>query len=312
MRGPLTYGVPMADGQPLVLSAGTSTATVDPTGAAVQSLRVDGRQVVVGYPPGPDRTGFFGALLLPWPNRLGDGTYVFDGLTHRAAVNEPERGTALHGLVVWTRFAVVDRAADHVRLSAVVPVQPAYPTTLRVEVRLTLAEGRLDTVVDAVNTGDRPGPYGVGVHPYLTCGVGAVDDWTLRLPGDTVVEVDDRLLPTGRLLDAAAEGLDFRRPTPLRGTVLDRCFHVDDTGGDSPSVELRHPDGHGVALHAPGGWARWFQVFTADALAPPTRRAAVAVEPMSCPPDALRTGTDLLILQPGDTHTARWTVEALW
>lgn len=56
-----------------------------------------------------------------------------------------------------------------------------------------------------------------------------------------------------------------------------------------------------------GLWAgegyRWLQVFTGDPLGPDRRRKAVAIEPMTCPPNAFVTGDDLLVLEPGETVT---------
>lgn len=293
------------------LARGSTRALLHTVGASLQSLVVDDRQLVLGYPPGPERNGFRGALLLPWPNRLRDGQYSFDGVEHQAAVNEIARHTALHGLVAWTEFEVARRTASDVLLRAVVPVQPAYPSRLSVEVHVELRDEGITTTVRARNDGQRRAPYGLNTHPYLSCGTGRVDDWTLSLPADEVLDVDDRMLPTGRLLKAADTGLDFRAPASLRDVELDHCLKVAGAATSGSSAELRAADGSGVRITAPGGWALWWQAFTSDTVPGPLRRAAVALEPMSCPPDAFRSGTDVIVLDPGRQHEAGWSITAL-
>ena len=51
-------------------------------------------------------------------------------------------------------------------------------------------------------------------------------------------------------------------------------------------------------------------MFTGDPLEPERRRKALAVEPMTCPPNAFATGDDLLVLQPGEAVTHTWGIEA--
>lgn len=296
------------------LRRGSTQAVLHTAGAALQSLVVDHRDLVVGYPPGPERKGFRGALLAPWPNRLRDGRYEFDGVEHQVAINEPARNNALHGLVAWTAFTVVERSDSAALLRATVPVQPAYPSRLAVEVQVELTEVGLTTTVRTRNDGERRAPYGLSTHPYLSCGTGSVDDWTLRLAADEVVEVDDRMLPTGRLLATPDVGLDFTASAPLRDVQLDHCFGVKTDAVQADEVtaaELRAPDGSGVRIEAPGGWASWWQAFTSDTIPGPLHRAAVALEPMSCPPDAFRSGTDLIVLEPGMQREASWTIAAL-
>ena len=48
-------------------------------------------------------------------------------------------------------------------------------------------------------------------------------------------------------------------------------------------------------------------VFTGDPLLDVARRSA-AVEPMTCAPNAFRSGDGLIVLEPGDTHVATWGI----
>ena len=59
------------------------------------------------------------------------------------------------------------------------------------------------------------------------------------------------------------------------------------------------------------GAFHWLQVYTGDTLPPDERRRSVAVEPMTCPPNALADGADLVVLEPGaewsGTFVLSWT-----
>jgi aldose 1-epimerase len=182
--------------------------------------------------------------------------------------------------------------------------QPGYPFSLALEVEYALAEDGLSVRTTATNVGVDACPYGAGVHPYLTVGTPSVDAAILTSPGSTVVRSDDRGLPVGTdPVDGTP--FDFRRPRPIGATTLDHAFTDLERGEDGLArVELRHPDGSGVALWVDEGY-RYLMLFTGDPL-PDVRRRSVAVEPMTCPPNAFRTGESLVRLEPGETHTARW------
>jgi len=77
-------------------------------------------------------------------------------------------------------------------------------------------------------------------------------------------------------------------------------------------AHLAANDGPGtrVGLWAGEGY-RWLQVFTGDPLGPDRRRKAVAIEPMTCPPNAFVTADDLLVLEPGEAVTHTWGIQVL-
>lgn len=307
------------------LSGHGLTARVDLVGGALADLRADGRALVLGYAEGEPRPAYAGSLLVPWPNRIGGATYEWRGRTYRARVAEPERGTAIHGLLDALAMTVVERDDDQVVLGATVPAGEGYPGSLAVRATYRLRDDGCHVEVHARNDSDVDLPYGVGTHPYLVAGAddpgpGAVDGWTLRVPVDAVAELDDVLLPTGRTEPVAGTDSDLTRGRPLAGVELDHLFRATGSGQDgarddateaAPAVaELTDGSGCGVRLTA-GAWARWWQVFTSDIVPGERRRAGVAVEPMSCPGDAFRSGTDLLVLAPGQDHTATWSFAPL-
>jgi aldose 1-epimerase len=108
----------------------------------------------------------------------------------------------------------------------------------------------------------------------------------------------------------AGSGYDFRTPRQFGGTSLDTAFGGLQRELDGVCrVRVSEPGGGAVTLWMDRG-LDWIQVFTADPLAGAWHRAAVAVEPMSCPPDAFNSGTDLIRLEPGVAVGHRWGIHA--
>lgn len=291
-------------GEQVELVHGDQRAVVVEVGGGLRAYAAGQRELLDGYDVDAMSTSGRGQLLIPWPNRLQDGRYEFDGRRHQLALSEPEHGNAIHGLVRWTRWFVREREADRVLLEHVLHPQPGYPFSLTVEVEYALAADGLSVRTTATNIGVDACPYGAGVHPYLTVGTPSVDAAILTSPGATVIRSDDRGLPVGTD-PVERTPFDFRRARAIAATTLDHAFTDLERGDDGLArVELRHPDGSGVVLWVDEGY-RYLMLFTGDPL-PDVRRRSLAVEPMTCPPNAFRTGESLVRLEPGETHTARW------
>ncbi|GAT64529.1 aldose-1-epimerase [Planomonospora sphaerica] len=294
-----------------ILRSGTLHAEITERGAALRLLRHGGRDLVTSWPADGPMPYYSGSLLAPWPNRVGGASYSFGGETHRLPVNEEDRGHALHGLVadaVWE--AVEDDRdpgdpGDSVRLAHTVGPVPGYPFTLSLQVLHSLTPDGLTTTLTAENTGDTAAPYGCGPHPWLLAG-GDVREYELHLPAERVLLVDDLLLPRS-LEDVSGTPYDFTSPRPVGGTAVDHAFTGLRPGADGlVRVRVSGPDG-GVEMRWQAAELPWVQVCTGSAL----DHAGLAVEPMTCPPDAFNSGTDLIVLQPGEKAEASWTISPL-
>jgi aldose 1-epimerase len=288
------------------LRSGGYAAEIATVGATLRSLTVDGRDLVVPFAEDEVRPLYRGVVLVPWPNRVVDGRYTFDGSMQQLPLTEPDRGHALHGLVCWSDFRVVARSTAAVTLETEVVAQTGYPHPLRVEVEYLLTDDGLETRITTTNVGDSRAPYGASAHPYLVAGPGRVDDWTLELAADEVLEVDpERLIPQG--LAPVADGpFDFATARRIGDRFIDHAF----TGLRAHRARVVAADGHGTELR----WdavAPWVQVHTGDRPEPEYHRAGLAVEPMTCPPDAFNSGTDLIVLEPGESHSLTWTISAV-
>jgi aldose 1-epimerase len=288
-------------------------AVVASVGASLRTLHDAHGDLVAPYAADRMRPAMSGALLAPWPNRTADGRYEIDGVTHQLPVNEPDRDNAAHGLVAWQQFALVRRGEEDLTLTATIEAQPGYPWRVRLEVFFGLDERGLTQRVTATNLSREQAPFGAGGHPYVAAGPlapSSVDAWSLELPADEVLRVSpDRLLPVGlEKVDDGDGTLDFRTPRLITGTVLNHAFtglHRDADG--FAHVRVTNPDGYGVEVLC-GRTCGWVQLYTADAADPGDRRHALAVEPMTCPPDALNSKNDLIMIEPGASFSAEWRV----
>jgi len=299
-------------GKEYLLRGGDYSATVTEVGGGLRLLRHEFRDLIRGYAADEVRPRFRGALLAPWPNRVVDGRYSFDGRLYQLDITEPERHHALHGLVAWSRFELLDSDRSSLVLRHGIVPRPGYPFRILLIVRYRLHDGGLTCSVTATNTGVRRAPYGVGSHPYLLGGPGPVDDWTLELPAAEVQEVTpDRLVPTG-VRPVAGTDLDFRTRRLIGGTEVDHAFTGLTPDSDGlVRARLRGADGAGVECEWDPRRLPWVQVHTADLPERSESRRSRALEPMSCPPAALNSGTDLVVLEPGAQHTAEWTIRWL-
>lgn len=303
------------------LRAGGYEAVVASVGASLRSLTFDGRDLVVPFEADEVRPAYRGTTLAPWPNRVTDGRYAFGGERFQLALTEPDRGHALHGLASWLHFEAVDKGPSHVTLAADVQPQAGYPWRLAVSTTFSLtAEGLSQTVV-AVNDGPDDVPWGTGPHPYLRAGSSPLDEWMLELPASQVLAVtDDRLIPTELLpVGTDAARFDFRAERRLGAAEIDHAFTglaVDDEG--FATVRVTDAAGQGVAMT----WntaCPWVQIHTADlpgGRSNPLNRLGLAVEPMTCAPDAFNDAeypydTGLIVLDAGESHSASWRIHAI-
>ena len=156
------------------VEAGPYIATVSEIGGALVSLTHHGRPLVYEAEDAVPEPRFRGAVLAPWPNRIADGRYLFDGRAEQLPVNETARGTALHGLALYHSWTLVTAARDAVVFNTTIWPQPGYPFTVTLNVSYELsAETGLRISLVARNTGDDVAPYGASTLAGLTavCGV---------------------------------------------------------------------------------------------------------------------------------------------
>jgi aldose 1-epimerase len=251
-----------------------------------------------------------GQPLLPWPNRILDGEYDFDGQHLQLPIEEVERHNAMHGLTRWRNWVVLQQDANLVRLGLNVYPRPGYPFLLDLEIAYSLQPDGLHVRTTARNAGNGPLPFAAGQHPYLTVGTSFVDQANLHIPARQHLEMErERLVPTGVSRATAGTAMDFLTQRAIGACVLDDCFtdlERDKTG--RARVTLTDPAAGNSAILWMGSDYRYVQVFTGDTLRPNRQRRGLAVEPMTSPPNAFRTGTGLIVLQPEQTIALEWGI----
>lgn len=299
-----------ASGEQWTIAAAGHEAVVVEIGGGLRTYTVDGVPLVDGYGEDEVCPAYAGAVLAPWPNRIRDGRYTFEGVTQRLPLTEPDRHNAIHGLVAWSRWHATHIDDSAVTVAYDLPPQPGYPWALSLTTTYRVGEDGLRAEHSVTNVDSSACPFGFAVHPYLLPGA-PVNEVVLHLPARNRLLVDGRLLPIGAARVAGTE-YDFTTPRAIGGLELDTAFgDVIREDEKAPSeVTLSTSDGRGLAVWADAGFG-WWQVFTGDTLGGERRRRSIAVEPMTCPPDAFRSGKDLVTLQPGQTWTGSWGIRPL-
>jgi aldose 1-epimerase len=296
-------------GQQFEIARGDQRATIVEVGGGVREYVHGERDVLHPYSLEAVCDGAHGTPLIPWPNRLADGRYTFDGDEHQVALTEPEKDNAIHGFLRWRNWEAVERAEDRVVMATRLHPNDRWPFMLDVSVVYALGDSGLTVETTARNLGTGPCPYACGQHPYLSPGPGAkVDECRLELKAATRIDTDpERQLPTGTEPVAGTE-YDFRRARRIGSLELDYAFTDLERDGEGRAwVRLRCPDGHTVELWSDSAYPVT-EIYTADTLAPERRRAGLGAEPMSAPPNALATGELIVRLEPGEEHVALWGV----
>jgi aldose 1-epimerase len=292
------------------IAAGDYQATVTELGAGLRALSLRGQPLIRTYGADDLPPAGAGQLLAPWPNRIDHGRYSFGGVSYQLDISEPTRDNAIHGLTRWASWRPTAQAADHVELGLDLLGRTGYPfcLELRAGYRLSPKAG-LEVTVTARNSGSHAAPFGTGAHPYFVASAGLVDECALELPAERWQRADDRGIPAGEPQDVTGSDFDFRAGRKIGGTSLDHAFTALVTDADGRArARLAGPAAQIAIWLGPG--YRWLQAFTGDPLGPEARRRALAIEPMTCPPNAFVTGTDLATVEPGASVTYRWGVQA--
>jgi aldose 1-epimerase len=290
---------------------GPVTATVIELAAGLRALSVGGTELVQDYAADSLPSWGSGIVLVPWPNRTAGARWTDDsGKVQQLDVTEPSRGNAIHGLLRNTGYRVTDRSDDAVTLTAPVFPQHGYPFHLDTSVRYELAEDGITVTHGIHNAGDAPAPVGIGAHPFLRVGDTAMRDLTVTVRAGTYFEVDERMIPVGEHPVTGTEN-DLSRGRRLADATLDTAFGDVELTDGIARHRLTAPDGSGVELWGSEDFA-FTQVFTTDQYVSPGGVIdAVAIEPMTCAPDALNSRRGIRMLAPDEQWVTSWGIRYL-
>lgn len=294
-------------GEQYVLTHGDAHAVITELGAALRELSIGGVGLTESYPEDSPPPFCSGIVLMPWPNRIEDAVWQLDGVPQRLSITEPERNNALHGLLRYTAYRLVERTESTVTLGAVVFPQHGYPFHLDTTVRYELVSDGITVTHSVRNLSAATAPVAIGTHPFLAISDVPTEELELTVYAATRFEVDARLNPI-REIDVDGPNYDLRPGRLARDLELDDAF-----GGlitvDGVSAVLRAPDGREVRLLQDDNHP-YVQVFTTrDFPKNGGTGLAVAVEPMTAPPNAFNTGVGLHWVEPGQSWTVGWGIQ---
>jgi aldose 1-epimerase len=290
--------MPTPSGDQIRLAAHDQELTVVEVGGGIRTYRADDVDILDGYEEDEMCDGGRGQLLAPWPNRLQDGRFEWAGQVQQAALSEPETHNAIHGLVRWSPWRTAESATDRARLEHRLHPQPGWPWTLDFTVEYQLTAQGLVVRTFVENPGDSPCPLGVGWHPYIS---GPVEEMVLILPAKAAYVSDERGLPI-RTFDVEGTKMDFRAGRDVVESHLDTAFTGLQSESDGRTVVQVFLRDRSVKL--------WMdEHYTHVMIYRPEDGRGLAVEPMTCAPNMLKTGDGLTVLKGGATFEATWGLE---
>jgi aldose 1-epimerase len=299
----------LPSGEQYEISHGDHRAVVVSVGGGLRSYELGGVPVLDGYAADAMADGARAQTLVPWPNRVQDGRWEWEGAGLQLALTEPEQHNAIHGLVRWMPFHLVERSTSAVSVECTSYPQPGYPWPLRVRNHVWLADDGLTMRTSVTNAGSIAAPVAVGSHPYITVGTPTVDTAVLHLPADTWLPTGAQQIPTGRA-EVSGTPYDFRTPRAIGDIQIDYTYTDLHRDGDGRfRLRLAAPDGSRAVTFWIGPAYGFVEIFTGDALPDASRRRqGLGVEPMTAAPNGLVTGDGVVVLDPGDTWSGEWGI----
>lgn len=240
-----------------------------------------------------------GAHLFPFPNRLANSTYSLDGKSHHLKTRrQTAYGHGLHGYLLDTPLTVTAQTVteNHALIELVykqtTPLD-GYPFLFTFTLTYILSSNGLTIQTKVTNNGAAVLPFGLGSHPYICTGT-PVNKMSLKKEATVLLEVDAELLPTGRKLPCQK----FIDRTPIENTAFDNGYIFPERSERAITVvydpvkdleiqvwQENHDDAYG-----------YVQLYI------PEHRECIAVEPMTCPPNALNTKESLIYLDPDSVY----------
>lgn len=242
------------------------------------------------------RISYKSSKLSPFVCRLRDGKYTIDGEPYEIGTKFHD-GNAIHGLLWNKEFHITDLFADDNSAQAAMRYHykkddAGYPFDYVCEVRYTLLRNSiLQVETTLLNLEDLEIPIADGWHPYFQLG-GAIDNYELQFNSNTLVEFDERLLPTGNLVHDDS----FAQPARIGNRQLDNCVIIVPEEG-KPCVALFNPDNRLLLTIVTNERYSYLQLYT------PRERTSIAIENLSSAPDCFNNGMGLVMLPPRSPRT---------
>ncbi len=234
---------------------------------------------------------FRGRVLFPFDDRVHAGRYRFDGVEYQLPINDPDGEDALHGFLYAQSLELCRSETSQQMACAVLTGEvaewPGYPFRMGIRLTYTLDSEGFHLGMRIKNSGAVPAPFSVGWHPYFKCAARDAASSQLCIPADRYVEMDEKLVPSGRLLAVEGSEYDFRRKKPIDALVLDHGFR-------NPAGYMEYSTADVSLRIEQSELFAYSQVFV------PPDRSSIALEPISAATDAFnKPELGLRVLAPG-------------
>lgn len=282
----------------------TGFSIVPGQGGVVLDIQFEGISILDGYqtPIELDLKNWGkSALLYPFPNRLKDGKYHWDGHQYQFPINDSQTENALHGLGVHKAMNIAKVMTSEKSGTIICQYnskgeEEFYPFLFQFSAAFTITERGFDVELVVLNQDQESIPFGYGWHPYFTLG-DSVETTELQLPKLDLIGIDQRMIPTGKRYPYE----EFAQAKPIGATVLDNCFAVHPNAENKIEIQLKGSKGTlNYWQETKASTYPFVQIFT------PPKRTSIAIEPMTCNVDAFNNQEGLIKLEAGEKSSARF------
>ncbi|RMB57113.1 aldose 1-epimerase [Dokdonia sinensis] len=247
---------------------------------------------------------FSGSHLFPFPNRIDGGRYSFNGDKLKLNCNETSNYNALHGLIFNKPFELQKTETDSAFAKAEFSYStntrhPGFPFLYTIAITYTIFKNKLLVETRVRNNDDKKFLFGLGSHPYINTGT-SINKLLVQHPGTSSLELNNRMIPTGN----TTPDLRFLKAYTLGTTTLDHCFVLSPNHKMAVTRIIDPIKNLNIEIRQENSEGRYnfLQLYTSP------DRNSIAVEPMTCAPDAFNNDKGILFLEPEDTYTSYFEI----
>ncbi len=293
--GGMVHGINLPAGT--CCSAGVNLPVEGKNGICIPILRSDSDEEILLNPL------FRGRILFPFNDRIPDGKYYFDGREYSFPINDKTYNNAIHGFLYKKALKpafTVTQKYEELTLFYETKDEPGYPFSVSIRISYKIDENSFTLALEITNQGKCKAPAALGWHPYFFLPGTSPDNLLLQIPAGRYLEVDEKLLPTGKYLHTQGSPYDFRKPSPINRQKIDIGYLLD-----KKQCMLTDMDsGLSIILNMEGELFSFLQVFV------PGKRDSIALEPVSSLTDAFnRKELGLIVLEPEEKLKGKVTVK---
>jgi aldose 1-epimerase len=296
----------------IALKSANLTLYVSPWGASLRGLMEDETLEIITRYKGSHKEGGQGDVLIPFPGRINEGAYAFEGKQYQMVKNDTEYSSAIHGFLrmrTWTVIARTDVSATFaVDLAA--DDAPGYPFPLHTELTYEVNPSGILVKYAITNTGDTDAPVAAGFHPYYSIGSALIDDTALTVPFKSFLVFDENLITTGGIKPVSETEYDFTHERLIGRLKLNHCFldPIRDIDGNV-AITMRTSDAYKSVSVILGQEFDYVVLYSGDPLPESLRRKSLAIEPMTCGSDGFnRPEWGPAVVKPGEKLTGKFSV----